>query len=335
MARNSHAPTDRTKTLVAIIIGLLSIVVSTFYSILTYKYGTGENAGLDAITNGILLSVLLACLGFLLDLTYSHSSAQGVLQGIIHLVDNRKVLDAIKDNKARLVKIENQMSGDQQGLDIGRRISGFPEVIQETAERTFNNYLYNFRLLEDGFEVAGEDWSLRSYYFFWECLLEEQVKRRGGNDGLVVRITHSNSIRIWLSENKNDDVSNLLTLQQSFYDAGGRIARVFIGNSPEPNDDYKRVLERMRNSKMDAFYLKPEVLSMRYDFLWVSDLDYVVKWYSGAGGESLGACEILKVQEPAARELRSKWASLWRQLIVRKGSLQPYFTPAVERLYDI
>jgi hypothetical protein len=332
MAKNAYTPSDRTKTLVAIIIVLVSIVVSTFYGVLSYVLGKpGE--GFTAISYGIIFTLLLSCLGILFDLTYSLNSVRTAAQSLISLVDNRRVLDAVKENKGKLVQIERHLSGDQQGSDKAKKISTFPDVIQETAERTFNDYLSNFLVLDDGFKVEGEDWSLRSYYFFWECLLEEQNKRKGGEEGLVVRITHSNSIRIWLSENTNSDVSKLLTLQKAFNDAGGRIARVFLGNEPKATSDYERVLKRMRNSKLDAFYLRPESNTLPYDFLWVADLDFVVKWYSGAGGESLGSCEISKVQESAARELRSRWASIWRQLTAQKESMTPFFTSEVESIY--
>lgn len=328
MSTDSRPPSDRMKFATAVIIVLASILVSTGYGLLSYYV---KPDAFTALTYGIILTLLLSCLGILFDLSFSLNSVRVVAKSILSSVDNRRVLAAIQDNKGKIVAIERSLSGDEKGSDKAKKISEFPEVIKETAERTFNDYLNNFRVLDDGFEVEGEDWALRSYYFFWECLLEQQFKKRDDEDPLIVRITHSNSIRIWLHE--NPDVGRLLNLQKAFYDAGGRIVRVFLGNEAQANSDYEKVLSRMRERKLDAFYLKPEVNTLPYDFLWVAGLDFVVKWYSGAGGATLGYCEILKVQDSVADELRSRWANIWRQLSEKKGALQPHFTSEIERLY--
>ncbi len=330
MAKNSQTPDDRAKTQVAIIIVLVSIVLSIFYTLLSLFLKAEIFA---AISYGIILSVLLSSLGILFDLTYSLNSVRTVAHKLASSTENRTVSNAVEAIQRKLGTIDRRLSGDQQGSNQEKLISDFPDVIKEAAERTYNDYLSNFRTLDDGFKVEGEDWALRSYYFFWECLLEEQKKRKDSGENLVIRITHSNSIRIWLIEHPNPDVSKLLTLQKTFCDEGGRIARVFLGSETKANHDYERVLKRMRASKLDAFYLKPVSHNLSYDFLWVSGFNFVVKWYSGAGGETLGSCDILKVQESEARELRSKWASIWRQLAEQKESLKEEFSPEVESIY--
>ena len=327
-----------------IIIPVISLLVSTIYSLLIYFKGA-EGKGITALSFGIVISLLLICMGLLYNsLTYLRE-----LQGTVSdnsLLDDRaqkaakiteierllkgtrEKLRDIAHDSSKIVGIERLLEAGQEGLSKHARLQQVPQLIREAGERTLDDYIKRFSVTDFGFKVDGETWALLSYKFFWERLLRAQQERTAGNeDRLVVRITHSNSIDIWGRD--IPQVHDLLKVQKAFCEAGGEIARLFLGNEPEQNKDYELVISMMHDFDIKAFYLYVPKNPMDYDFLWVSGPDFVVKWNSGAGGSLLSSCEISKAHENEVNYLKSQWASLWRQISAKKASFGDYLTDEI------
>lgn len=335
MAKGNRADAiDVAKNRVAVVVIIVSILLSTIYGLISYFKGEPGDA-FTAFSYGLILSLLFSCLGLLFDLIFSLNSLRIISQNLRNSADFETLMKLLSDSRKTMEAIHLSFSGDPEAAGKSLKLAKLPEgIIRDTGDRAFSAYLQDFRLIDDGIKTEGEAWAVKSYSYFWERLLAEQRKRRGNSDKpIVVRITHSNSINIWSDE--HSDIINLMNLQKDFVSNGGRIARIFLGNEPEPNDKYKRVLAKMRSMNINAFYHQHESsINLPYDFLWVADLEVAVKWYSGAGGTSLGSCEILKVRESAARDLRNKWDSLWRQLADKSAGLQPDFNQEIENTFS-
>lgn len=296
-----------------------------------------ENGSTRKEVTWTLLVLLIAILhGFLLhSLAEGHSdlfnilnsitlvAVSGTVLSLVVLVmgTTRNTLDrmqGLKQSQHDPVELQKKFAEDRDSLlSLRASISQRRSIVRSTGEQTLDQLLESIRARKDGFEIEGQYWALESYIHFWRSLVQAQEERsNAGDDGLIARITHSNSIDIW----KSPQAETLLSLQRSFVNAGGRVLRILLGHQVQPSPDYEEVMADMREYRIDVWYLPIKHNEARFDFLWADKLEAVVKWASAAGGSGLRACEVLDVVEPG---LKNEWYHLATRVVSAYKDLDP------------
>lgn len=266
------------------------------------------------------------------DLNPAESAIYGIFAAMLFFcmcklvkIDELQVL-----NNEKKEKVDNAICGLASQSEELKKISEFIHKIEERNLIQFSQHLDSLEsdivkltgqdFLEEhirvlgikpnGFALGEENSALKSYTFFWKRLVERQ-KGIGNKeaDKLIARITHSNDIDIWNVEgSNNEEAKELLDLQGQFIKSGGIIVRILLGKAEEMNSDYIQVADRMKEKGIEVKYLCVNK-DLDYDFLWVNggnkdQENFVVKWFSGAGGRKLSSCEILGFVE---RTIKNKW----------------------------
>jgi hypothetical protein len=177
-------------------------------------------------------------------------------------------------------------------------------VVKQSGHVCLDDYESRFEPNEHGYDVRGEEWSLGAYQRVWEQLVEEQrARNEQKQDGIVVRVTHSNDIAIW-----GIKAEQLLGLQKDFIDYGGVIVRLLMYQGEEASEAYLNVQERMKAKGIEARLCRLlPTDDVNFDFLWAcanektAELQCVVKWYPGAGGLRLAGCKITDLVDDEVR----------------------------------
>jgi uncharacterized membrane protein (DUF485 family) len=323
---------EKSKLVLAIVSIVISFLLAIIFGFITYNSKPLEQRQngsevVQSVTDSIIIGLLLSCGVLLFELILAQIEIKANL-GFLKSDVSKKHKDIAKQVE-EVNSHTKGMSATSYSLfqrleasarfDALERLSDVNTVIKSTAQKTLDMYMDGFHPAPNGFIVNGAEWALQSYYYFWSNLTEEQ-KRRKNNDlaNIVVTITHSNSIDIW----KTQTAEELLTLQGDFCEMGGKIVRVFLGRDKQPSEDYNLVLERMNKVGIKAFYLQYPVNMLNFDFLWIKESRLVVKWHSDAGGESIGACEIIQAADAENTKLMHKWQAIGQNLLRQEPKSQ-------------
>jgi hypothetical protein len=314
-----------------VIFGGFSVLLGVIYSLFSYFKGDPQN-GFTAVTYGLVLSILLSCMGLMFTAISSTRDLKTFVGNKSREIVDKNALKEVKDilqkTRHELTHVRLNLTTGQLGLENHSRLQRLHPLIREAGEYTLNDYMNNFEVSSHGFEIAGQTWSLLSYKYFWQVLVNEQRNNKEPDNPYVVRITHSNSIDIW--GRNSPEVIDLLQKQKEFCAAGGKIARIFISEREEPPKTYQDVIQKMEAHSIKAFYFYMPVNMLDYDFLWVDRLNFVVTWTSGAGGGLLSRCEISQAPEHEVNNLKNQWNSLWGQLTERLD-----FDPEVKKIFSL
>jgi len=219
----------------------------------------------------------------------------------------------IESNNALLLAFQKE---ETELKDTYLEIKQRNVFLRDFAVKLISSYLHGFRNVDNGIELSGEYWALKTYVEFWNQLILLQ-KERNQNNGknVIVRCTHSNDIRIWIEYDRayQDFSYDLYRNQREFIKEGGQIIRVFIGEDDKPNNDYEKVMRKMEKIKIETKYLsQKEAIERSFDFLYMPDEEVNMKWISGSRGKRLAKCII---EDKIDNEVRATWNSLWDKLI--------------------
>jgi hypothetical protein len=282
---------------------LLAVTSSSFvgvvYGIVTFRYTANQ---FDAITYGLFISVILASFILLLQQVRTIPQIQDLSQQIqLYQHELKRLTDILSIDGNRTHSLRTHLASLKPFLKI-------------VGSEVLTDYMQSLQRAEHGLSIEGSFWALRSYEKFWRFLVAEQKKI--GNDPqkcLIARITHTNDVNLWLPD-KETISQSLLIHQREFIKAGGKIVRILVGptqNINEPDAQaYKQAKKLMEEGGIEVKYIPKQGADYSYDFAWIAEAGYVVKWYSGAGGQALYKCEILdKVDETIVE--------MWRALADR------------------
>lgn len=173
-----------------------------------------------------------------------------------------------------------------------------------------HSYHEFYKITKDGFSINKESLSLLVYTNFWEYLLKWQKKHRNRENGLVVKIIHSNSVKLWMQNHDkyNTFATQTLRLQKEFIAAGGSIIRFFIGREQKANQDYLEVMKSMSKIGIKTGYRqKDEYCQLNYGFLFLESEGLVIKWHSDATGDYLARMDV---HNKLDQEVKDKWREL-------------------------
>lgn len=236
---------------------------------------------------------------------------------LVFLVEVYVVTKDIPYNSTALDKIGEEMQGvdrfvknlatDKKRVsEIEGHLFGRENMVRDFGFKIWNDYLNAFEITEGGISLEGEELSVKTAVKLWRLLSSKQMSNT--DKPIIARITHSNDISIWLPEEKEAG-NELYIFQQQFVANGGIIVRFLIGPTKEPDERYRRAMKRMEDIGIEVryFYIQ-EVGEKDFDFLYLHDEQFVLKWYSGIQGKNLVGCFISDKQE---EEIINRWAALF------------------------
>ncbi|HEY1612091.1 MAG TPA: hypothetical protein VGF97_00180 [Rhizomicrobium sp.] len=190
----------------------------------------------------------------------------------------------------------------------------------------------NFSVEDDAISFDSEFLSREMYQNFWRALIAAQIQRRHvGAPDLVVRITHSASVKLW----KSPQFEMLYILQKKFLEEHGLIYRVLLRgqNSADHVTDYAAVIERMTDEGIKAYYLdvgksigepmQDYILAsfgdQHYAIIWRADLDVHGHFGSIKGSE-------IKIGLSRCMEYWTGWEGVMVLLDKKKKKPDPHLT---------
>lgn len=274
-----------------LISALISIILAIIFGVVINKYAELNIAVPFSIIVGLLSNVVLL-LNF------------KILNRLPNIEDIQKKIDRQNSANEKIIK---QLKDEENKIrDIFIHLSSKKILFKEFGSSLINDYLSGFVLTKKGVVLRGEYWALKTYLKFWEFLCQEQRKRFEDNNlkGMIARVTHSNDINIWHEGNspyKQFSVS-LYLVQKEFIDLGGIIVRMLIGPHKEPDDAYKKVIQKMEEIGIEVKYFSvSEVEESDADFLSLEDEEIALKWHSGQQGKRLASCEVENYVDPAIK----------------------------------
>ena len=220
---------------------------------------------------------------------------------------NENMLRDLSVSHAKILQLREAVVRDVQiTREVHENLMKLSDLVRQTGEATFKDYIQKFETEKAGFTVRGVHWSLRSYEIFWEYLVSSQEERANqGDDPLVTRITHSNALDLW----STTEGSHVINLQNKFCKAGGKIVRILMMKNEDKRQEYVEIKKKMERAGVRVYILKitpGQLADLAFDFLWVEPGGHVVKWYSGATGESLDRCSFI---DNVDRDTRRQWSS--------------------------
>jgi len=260
----------------------ISSIAGLCYGLVTLHFTENQ---FDSITYGLFISVILSCLTLLIQQVRRVPRIQDILQRIqLQQAELKRLIDVLSLDGNRVHELRTHLSF----------LNG---AIKAVGSDILDGYLESIKKTEHGFAVDGSFWALKSYEKLWRFLVAEQKKIGSDPDKcLIARITHTNDINLWIPE-KEMRSRALLRYQKEFIEAGGKVVRILIGSAKDIRDleaeGYRHAKRLMEESGIEVKYIPKMGEDYSYDFLWVSNRGYVVKWYSGVGGQALDKCEIL------------------------------------------
>lgn len=293
--RRTHKPNEERTSRPAFHTDLLSVAIavlaSSSYAVLTYyAEDQATRNALNTLTTGIVISVLTASCALLLNLNRRVSREGHEFNEMsIEISQLLQLHRSVIRNRERLENLESSFL-DREPL------------VQATGKDCLAAYLNEFKPIKHGFQIMGQGWALRSYEYFWKHLVEEQEGRQksGGKNGIECVMTHSSPIDLWKGYSQS---TYLRSLQQKFCSAGGRMLRVFIYSDAEPTRECVETMADMNDEGIATKYLQANDLQLTYDFLWVQNMSYVVKWTMCANvGGRIDSCEILDRVDDKVKE---------------------------------
>lgn len=271
---SSQRRLDWLVTTAALLLGVL-FAMATYY----LEDQDSRNLG-SSLTTALAVSVLTSSWALI------HSLNRRVLK-------NREFFLKATSEISKILELHQDIDSNREQLEALRTsLLKRSPIVQETGLDCLREYISEFRAIDNGFQMIGQDWALRSYTSFWRHLVAEQKKRNaGGGEPIRCVMTHSSSIELWRSEPRS---KLLLSRQQEFCKSGGRMLRVFIYPDAEPDEECQLTMEKMIEAGIEVRYLQvSDGLQMSNDFLWVQDLDHVVTWKRAHLGNSIESCKVL------------------------------------------
>lgn len=279
---------------------IISLLVGAVYALLSfYIGGSTKDAAFTALTYGIFISIISSTLILLIEQVRTVPRIKDILQQVQEQqADQKKLLDMLSTDSNRVHELRTHLSS-------------LSPLVKGLGMKVLEDYLESLRTIEDGFLIEGSYWSLKAYESFWQFLVREQNKVGDDEERcLIARITHTNDINIWNPENEMK-ARLLLLHQEAFIKAGGKIVRILIGTPSNLNDrgaeGYRKAKELMEAKNIEVKYIASKGEDYSYDFAWVENSKYVVKWYSGVGGQALDKCEIF---DSVDENVRDMWRTL-------------------------
>lgn len=232
------------------------------------------------------------------------------------LNDVKKDVDYLKEKaniSTELFSIVNKRNSKIQ--DLMSTANASHPFVGKYYKFIMKTYHDVFDVNSNGFLISNEQICLLVYCYFWEYLINQQKQRRKENSqNLIVRVVHSNSIAIWVNDDKKYELFNnrLLKLQKEFIEYGGIVVRILIGSDPIPNEDYRKVIANMAEFGIECKYLqKNGYTPLNYDFAILLDEKMTLKWVSDAAGDSLSGMEV---RDEIEKEATERWDDFFEEL---------------------
>ncbi|MBX2891654.1 MAG: hypothetical protein KF734_12040 [Saprospiraceae bacterium] len=248
-----------------------------------------------------------------------NAKVQETLQSEIDAL-SKKVSQLEQQNQVDMGLYKVISEQNEKAKDLILRLKRASPIMKELGNQMLNFYFQDFSIRSDGFHIKGEGLALYISEQIWKYLTEVQEKRRLHNEpALIARVIHSNSIHIWTEEHPKykEMTRRLLTAQQKFCEAGGRIVRILIGKEKTASKDYTKAIENMKKYKIEAKYLSQhDVRELNYDFLILLDENFALKWYSGQYGVSVASAQV---HDHIEREILESWDEMFT-ILKQKGT---------------
>lgn len=206
------------------------------------------------------------------------------------------------------------------------------ETIRKVSQKAIGQFVANLDVNnhEDRVVFSGQQTSIAAYAEFWRIIRDEQRRRKKKDEQpLVARITHSNSIEIWLRDglSKRGDLAKIRTYEEDFVEADGAIFRILVNadRTPKNSDrtsDYLTAAKRMGGHGVVPAYvdisqdINGDFDDPEYDFIMV-DLgdDGVISllWRTSGSARYIGGCEI-STESEFYDQHEPKWREYMRRL---------------------
>lgn len=190
------------------------------------------------------------------------------------------------------------------------RIKDKSEIIRAVGTRAVDAFVEKLEvdIAEDTVAFPGQHTSLAAYAELWRMLAKEQTKRkRDGLPNLVARITHSNSIEIWLQEglNKRGEHSSISKYEEIFTAEHGKIFRILDkvvenSSSNQMHQEYLEAAKQMELCGITPAFVETAALANgdlsdpEYDFILVDlgDQKLSLKWMKLGNARYIAGCQI-------------------------------------------
>lgn len=221
----------------------------------------------------------------------------------IGLINHVKLIDIIQGQQTRVRALLNYIKNSSIFLT-----KFYLKVLEE--------YLKDFRIIQNGFYIGNEFLSLMFYVSFWEFLLGVQIENSKDKNmkPLIIRAVHSTNINVWVgdSEKYKEYSYALFKYQREFIERGGKIVRIFLGREINPNSTYMKAMDIMQKNLVEVKYVSVNPsLILNFDYLMIYEERVSLRWYSDAIGDGIAGSLM---QDKIEEEIVENWKLLCKKL---------------------
>ena len=252
--------------------------------------------------------------------------------------DNRQFQDENKKDRSRIIRTEentkNQLKNTEDQLkrlcDRAEKSMDIKEGIYGKIGNVFSHQnpmarrflmgsvfdtLQPLHITNDSLAASSDIFTRSLYAYFWDELLDEQLKL-GRENPLRVYLSHSSSIEVFEQEG---DETDLLARQGEFAGAGGEIRRILVRH---PNSVSEERYEAVKN-RMEELGASVKILNLereaggeyRGDFLLVeiNKKPYVLEWEWKSNHRDFG--HVFRTNIFLTESECERFFKIWRRLV--------------------
>jgi len=218
------------------------------------------------------------------------------------------------------VKFAGEFSGK------ANRLNDKSKLVGSIAKEAMENFISEFIIddIEDTVKFTGQGPAIAAYAHFWETVRTEQETRKANANPIVARVTHSNSIDIWLDEGLRQGNSLLPVRrhERKLCEAHGKIFRILVRLPSEahefPIEKYLKAAERMSDRGVFPAIIDVAGAGSKlaydegYDFITADGLDEPVslRWLSTGSARYIGGCLV-----STAQKVHEEHEAIWDEYI--------------------
>lgn len=272
---------------------LISVVSGVVFGLLFFLVNLVFNEGKDTPTT-IVFGIFF---GLIIDIYITSKNHP----------ENTEKLNKIEESLNSTDKFISKLIANRNKVtEIESHLFSRKEILKDVGFKIWNDYLNSFEITESGIYLPGEELALNTSIRIWRFLSIKQSQDK--NHPIIARITHSNDVSVWLPE-ENSISNELYIYQKNFIENGGKIIRILIGHPKQPDERYNKVMNNMKEIGIDVRYFSvEEVGEKEFDFLYLHDESFVLKWYSGMNGKNIAGCFISDLPDES---IINRWATLF------------------------
>lgn len=275
---------------------------------------------------------LVLYVGFMINFLGDFDDEIGRISGTVS--DNReKDLKETEDVITALSSISDNLEASLDHVRFAgdfaqkaNRLSEKSELVSVISKEAMAKFIDEFKIFEaeDTVKFTGEGPAIAAYTKFWESLRISQEHKKNAVNQVIARITHSNSIDIWLDEGllQGEALLSVRRHERKFVVAKGTVFRILVRLPSEaheyPLEKYLEAANRMKSRG-----IIPAIIDVGtsnsivaddagYDFITADGLEERIslRWLSSGSARYIGGCLV-----SSSAKIREDHEAIWDEYI--------------------